>query len=292
MLYSVVLGAMIVGSALGDYTCDTDGCVLVTNNCPFPLYLQRTVIDGSDENSPDSVTTISSNGESILDITGWNGLSGQRLYAWWSNPIGATLNPLEYRDKVEINWCGTSPNRMCYNPTAVDYFGLPVTMGPYNSDDCPSVEYSGQDTLSVNDISSLCPTQYVSSGVGGVCKSPYQLCLSDATNSLCSALDSRISDCGSSCSGGTTTQVYGCSDIFSSQPQVCAALHRGLDIDDAQTDTSTFYVNSPYNEYAQMIHTNDAKHYAFAYDDFGGQGTSGYNECETNFLSVIFCPAD
>mmetsp|Transcript_35765 Transcript_35765/g.31550 ORF Transcript_35765/g.31550 Transcript_35765/m.31550 type:complete len:233 (+) Transcript_35765:302-1000(+) len=230
----------------------------------------------------------------VLDITGWKDLSGQRLYAWWDNPIGQNLNPLEWRDKVEINWCSNEPNRMCYNPTAVDYFGLPVTMGPYNNDDCPNVEYTGQDSISVQDVESLCPTEYIETGEAGVCKSPFQVCVGGSTDELCSHLDSKITECvndGSCQSGVTTTQAYGCSDWFGAQPDICAALNRGIYPTDDQSDISKFYVNEPFSSYAKFVHTNNAKHYAFAYDDVGGQGTSGYNECETNFLSVTFCPS-
>eukprot|EP01083_Nonionella_stella_P137971 419770_1 len=112
---------MVLSYSCPDY--NNKACVFVDNQCPFTLYLQRTTIDGAgtNETSPTYVTTLAKTKQTVLDITEWAGLGGQRLYAWWENPTtGQNLDPITYRDKVEINLCGdaSTPSRMCYNPTA------------------------------------------------------------------------------------------------------------------------------------------------------------------------------
>ena len=58
-----------------------------------------------------------------------------------------------------------------------------------------------------------------------------------------------------------------------------------------QNNPSDFYKTTPYNTYASFIHTNEAKEYAFPYDDYQGDGSSGYQSCTTNFMKVTFCPS-
>eukprot|EP01083_Nonionella_stella_P173711 600018_1 len=283
-------------------------CVFVDNQCPFTLYLQRTTIDGAgtNETSPTYVTTLAKTKQTVLDITEWAGLGGQRLYAWWQNPIGQDLDPLTYRDKVEINRCAS--NKLCYNPTAVDYFGLPVKIGPYRSSDCPSVSMTGAYNITVNEIESQCPTQYTATPPHGVCLSPQRVCWCDSSDAMCSAFDTILRKCSNDgyCSSGLTTpQVYACSGSLSRDSQdarLCAALNRGRysykNKLQSQSNSDLFYQSSPYNEYAKFIHTGGAQEFAFPYDDYGVwtandhgySDQSGYRTCETNFLSVTFCP--
>eukprot|EP01084_Bolivina_argentea_P122020 216254_1 len=276
-------------------SCPYSSCVQVTNRCPNTLYLQRTTVDGP-EGNPTKVTTANSGQTVILDISGWKINSGQRLYAWWANPVGKNLNGMTQRDKVEINHCNNNPNTMCYNPTAVDYFGLPVNIGPVNANDCSNIPVTGSGKIKVSTIRSGCPTQFISTPPYGVCQSPGALCSYNKSAPICSALDPTIKQCvsdGHCQSGVTTPQCYGCSGWFSQQPEWCAALNRGMYGPNAgnQNDPSQFYKNAPYNTYASWIHTGLAKEYAFPYDDYQGNGASGYNSCSTNFLAVTFCPS-
>eukprot|EP01083_Nonionella_stella_P235565 828176_1 len=285
------------------YSCPSDkACIFVDNQCPFSLYLQRTTIDGY-ETLPTNVTALAQTNQTVLDITGWEGLGGQRLYAWWQNPIGQNLDPLTYRDKVEINRC--SSNQLCYNPTAVDYFGLPVKIGPYRSSDCPSVPMTGVYNIKVNEIESQCPTQYEFTPPNGVCLSPQRVCWCDASDEMCSKFDTIIEQCiqdGYCSSDITTPQVYACSKGISQDSKderLCAALNRGVyPYAFTSGNPDFFYQSSPYNEYAKFIHTGGAQEFAFPYDDYGVwtandhgySDQSGYRTCETNFLSVTFCP--
>eukprot|EP00483_Globobulimina_turgida_P003515 UN03521 len=171
--------------------CPYSSCIQVTNKCPNTLYIQRTTVDGP-EGNPNHVTTTNSGQSVVLDISGWPINSGQRLYAWWSNPIGHNLNGVTQRDKVEINHCNNNPNTMCYNPTAVDYFGLPVNIGPANPSDCSSVPVTGSGLIRVGTIRTGCPTHFVSTPPYGVCQSPGALCSYDKSAPICSALDPTI----------------------------------------------------------------------------------------------------
>eukprot|EP01083_Nonionella_stella_P137974 419774_1 len=292
---------MLMDVALSSYSCSSDkACILVRNECPFSLYLQRTAIDGTDESVPSTVTTLAKTKETVLDITGWEGLGGQRLYTWWQNPIGQNLDPLTYRDKVEINRC--SSNQLCYNPTAVDYFGLPVKIGPYRSSDCPSVPMTGVYNIKVNEIESQCPTQYEFTPPNGVCLSPQRVCWCDASDEMCSKFDTIIEQCiqdGYCSSDITTPQVYACSKGISQDSKderLCAALNRGVyPYAFTSGNPDFFYQSSPYNEYAKFIHTGGAQAFAFPYEDVDigypfYVEDSGYQTCETNFLSVTFCP--
>eukprot|EP01083_Nonionella_stella_P035223 96203_1 len=288
---------VLVDRVLSDHTCsDNRACVFVDNQCPFPLYIQRTIIDsGINESFPYTVTNLATNKQVVLDITGWKDLPGQRLYAWWQDPIGRVLDPLMFRDKVEINWCGTEPNKMCYNPTAVDYFSLPVSIGPYHSSDCPSVPMTGADNIQVNEIKYRCPTEFIRTSPHGVCLSPARVCYNDPTHPMCSQFDDVIKQCvdhGQCNSNLTTYQVYACSETMSASPQLCAAINRGMYThllnNGSDANHSLFYTTSPYNEYAKFIHTGGAPEYAFPYDDW--HEDSGYEVCETNLLSVTFCP--
>eukprot|EP01083_Nonionella_stella_P291132 990661_1 len=177
-----------------------------------------------------------------------------------------------------------------------DYFGLPVEIGPYTSSDCPSVEATGAYNIKVNQIKSECPTEYVVTSPHGVCLSPQRVCWKDASKEICSTFDSIIQQCakdGNCNSDLTTTQVYACSESMSQDARLCAAINRGMySYYGSSTDAnhSLFYQSSPYNEYAKFIHTGGAQEYAFPYDDYGGNGASGYETCDTNFLSVTFCP--
>ena len=87
----------------------------------------------------------------------------------WQDPVGKVLNGLTWRDKVEINWCNNNPNTMCYNPTAVDYFGLPVNIGPDNPSDCPNTTpVTGAGDIKRSSIQSNCPTQFITTSPFGV----------------------------------------------------------------------------------------------------------------------------
>jgi hypothetical protein len=274
-------------------TCSYSACVNVLNNCGSNLFIQRTNLDGP-EGTPTSVTSIPSGSSKVMDISGWIGMSGQRLYAWWKNPVGSNLDPMTYRDKVEINLCQTSPVRFCYNPTAVDYYGLPVFIGPTSNANCLSVSATGTGSQSVSSVRTNCITNFVSTPPFGVCQSPQEACPSNPTLPICSALDPTLQQCisdGICPSGSTSLQVYGCSSWFSSQPGYCASLNRGVYPSLSQNDSSQFYLKVPFNNYSAVIHTKGANEYGFPYDDYEGDGTSGYRECTTNMLTVHWCPS-
>ena len=58
---------------------------------------------------------------------------------------------------------------MCYNPTAVDYFGLPVNIGPDNPSDCPNTTpVTGAGDIKRSSIQSNCPTQFITTSPFGV----------------------------------------------------------------------------------------------------------------------------
>ena len=167
---------------------------------------------------PSIVTSVESGEEIIVDITEWGAdeLGGQRLYAWWIDPISNSVDPMTDRDKVEINWCSQSPDIMCYNPTSVDNFGLPVYIGPYDESDCSDYvdnPTTGFGDIKVSQIREQCPTIFEDSEPFGVCKSPYHICInSDTSNdALCSHFDSQIKTCISDgiCPSGLTLQIWG-----------------------------------------------------------------------------------
>eukprot|EP00485_Elphidium_margaritaceum_P012475 CAMPEP_0202688970 /NCGR_PEP_ID=MMETSP1385-20130828/4349_1 /ASSEMBLY_ACC=CAM_ASM_000861 /TAXON_ID=933848 /ORGANISM="Elphidium margaritaceum" /LENGTH=628 /DNA_ID=CAMNT_0049344041 /DNA_START=21 /DNA_END=1907 /DNA_ORIENTATION=+ len=300
-LFGLAVLRVLVVSAL-DSVCPYDACVSVTNFCGAPLYVQRTNIDG-DENTPSSVAKIKDAEELILDISPWGSAqTGQRLYAWWSDPMTNQLDPLKARDKVEINYCFTSPqDTMCYNPTAVDYFALPAYVGPYDDTDCPSTEHSttGFGDIRVSQVAEQCPTRFDALEPFGVCLSPHFLCTSDPTNEMCSFFDDIIKVCvndGNCPRNITTDDVWGCANEFAPFPEYCAAIHRGLYFNvtdgDTQQDFESFYKHEPFNPYAAFIHQSYAKIYAFPYDDYQGGDQSGYKQCTTNFMKVVWCPQD
>lgn len=132
----------------------------------------------------------------------------------------------------------------------------------------------------------------------GVCEAPGAYCSATPSGSICNIFNTTLAQCvkdGNCQSGVTTTEAYGCSSWFSQEPEWCAAINRGVYATQAnggnQEDPSKFYLTAPYNQYAKWVHTNLAKEYAFPYDDYQGNGTSGYNSCTTNFMAVTFCPS-
>ena len=200
-------GKVKVG-AVKDGTCSTSACVQVSNNCGVTLYLDRTNVDDDGSGTVSYVTELDSGNSLVLDISGWMGMTGQRLYAWWSNPIATSgLDETKYADKVEINICETDPVTFCYNPTAVDYFALPVQIGPVNSSDCSDVPQTGTPNFVLANVKSQCPTVYDSADPLGTCISPYEACTADSSLSICTALDSAVQRCIDEgvCSSGTTT---------------------------------------------------------------------------------------
>jgi hypothetical protein len=273
-------------------SCPYGMCLYITNNCPMDLYIDRTTIDDNGYGLVFNATELGPGNSTILDVTQWVGLPGQRLYAWWTNPVvGYPLDSTLYADKVEIYIC--DEDQFCYDPTAVDYLALPVSLAPQFPADCPDIPVVGTLTRPIASVKTECPTVWVEGAPWGVCRSSGFACYHDPTLSFCDALDPVVDECiaaGICPEGMVSENVYDCTDWFAGQPGYCAAINRGVYPSLDQEDPSLFYQTSPYNVYAQWIHTNLTREYAFPYDSYEGDNSNGHEQCDTNSLQIIWCP--
>eukprot|EP01084_Bolivina_argentea_P272512 464011_1 len=296
-------------------TCTSYGaCVEVINNCPFPLYMQRSWIDGS-YYYPTNVTVVNGNGDKVvLDITSWTDLYGARLFAWWQNPIGnqSVINNYNiFRDWIDIQYFNVGGMQYWSGSSAKFYFALPVHMKPFNaSKDCPYIKPIGQGNIKVFDVIKQCPTLFKHAPPFGTCVSPTALCHYKPNSTICTGLYSIIAECVSdgNCLLPMSTLDYILCDSWCQQPNAekwCAAINRGIyhhvKNGGTQNNTDIFYQNEPYNIFAKWLHyansnmtnNNDYQHQlAFGCDDYEGQTGHSYDgKCDTNFLSVTFCPS-
>eukprot|EP01084_Bolivina_argentea_P102476 183574_1 len=293
MLIVTILYLVSICLARPIYTCPNGykACIQVKNSCPFDLWLQRTDIDTK------NVTALPKTSSITLDVSYWITHHANRMYAWWENPItNQGISSTQYADKIELNINNNNGIQFLYNPTAVDYFGLPVKIGPLDNSKCTNVGMTGS-WMSLTALKSNCPTAFKPYGIHGICEQPGGYCHENPSAELCSALDSTAKQCvndGNCASDVTGVDVYSCTNLG---PQWCSALFRGMyeivKNGGNQNDPCKFYQNGiPYASYGKYVHNGcQYAEYSFPYDDDQGNGTSGYRACVTPGLYVEWCPS-
>jgi hypothetical protein len=278
-------------------SCGYEKCMFIKNSCPFDLWMDRSSID----DNPVALivynaTLMQPGDEVVLDITAWVDTIGQRLYAWWINPVtGAYIDPTHSSDKVELYLPNSADIQ--YDATCQDYIALPVKLGPYFPEDCPNNNYVGTYNRTLQSVKDECFTLWNPYANWGTCRSSGYACYLEPYLPLCTALDPVINQCvldGICPEGQSTEDVYDCQNWFAGQPGYCAAINRGVYPSLDQNDPSLFYKNTqqPFNEYAGWIHTDLAQAFTFPYDDYEGDNTAGRETCTTSSIYVEWCPAN
>ena len=95
---NVLLVVLHLHAVFSECPASWEACIDVKNSCGTTLYIHRTSIDETDA-YPTYVTTIEAANSATLDLTAWKDLSGQRLYAWWANPLDSVLSSVQYAGK-------------------------------------------------------------------------------------------------------------------------------------------------------------------------------------------------
>jgi len=255
--------------------------VRVRNRCTFPLWIHAAGSSGVLQ--PDDAQLAPGEGRDYEAPASW---SAARVTAYRDGPRAGEV------EKAEMTFAASDPLvSLNYNITYVDWVGLPMRIAGAGGE-CGDDHVVGC-FVAYGALMSGCPAQLVD---GDTCQSPRSYCLNAAHQgeAYCHALDDEIqrcvadvAGCGSH-AGATTPQVYACSNSFSEEPRLCAALNRGmLDAPD-DGDTSHYYVNEPYNTYAEWVHETCPGIYAFSFDDWLAQG--GFRSCRGTELRITFCP--
>lgn len=304
------------GGAPPDLACKDPPCINVTNNCPFPIWINAV----NNPINPPKVTLSPDNAK--LSAGGQSGNTQQyhvpadwsagRINAFWVDPQGPSPDPNAH-DKVELTVEG---GKMNYNITYVDYVALPVSAEAVGPSCTKSGNFDPKVSCPVKSdaILSSCPDGLLD---GKRCLSAGQYCniAANKAKPYCHALDAAITTCAAqnpaTCGvatqlNNTTLNAYECSGYFDSQPancspasaachkdgnKWCAALNRGMLADPESTDTSKYYKNAPYNTYSKWVHDTCPGLYAFPYDDYpSAAGESGFRSCPADRFDITFCP--
>ena len=261
----------------------------VTNGCPVDLWIHAVGQEAT--LSPDNAELAPGASRQYAAPLTW---TAARVYAYLQAPANGT--PQGQNDKVEMNF-STSNGVESTNTdiTYVDWVALPSQIQVLGSGSgCTTVGCE----VPYSQILNGCPSSLLS---GQECLSAGNYCLNPNNNGdpFCHALDGQVSACASEYSacagaaGSSTAEVYSCSGgFFSQSPQYCAALNRGvLSAPGPNTSPSSFYVNPPFNEYAQWVHQHCPGIYAFPYDDYGSSNQSSDNTCSgATQVNITFCP--
>lgn len=265
--------------------------VVVTNGCPFDLWIHATGKEGTLQ--PDNAHLVQGATQSYQGPVTW---TAARVAAYLDAP-DSSGNPQGPSDKIEANFYVTNGSQYVNSDiTYVDWVALPSEIQTTGTgSDCTTVGCE----VPVASILAGCPASLLA---GRECLSAGYYCLTSAkaaSDPYCHALDAQIAACASqytdcaAAAGSTTTQVYSCSGaFFGNSPQYCAALNRNvLSAPGAGTPPSAFYQTAPYNTYAKWVHQTCPGIYAFPYDDFGSSNQSSDHTCTgATRMSVTFCP--
>jgi hypothetical protein len=299
--------------------CTNPPCMNVYNNCPIPLWSHAIAAtgcvgpsDGGCTMGPvpiddGNVREIAPNAQ--YQYAGVGVVGGGRLYAYYQQPttlqnITAPVSP--YNQFVEMTMvtmpvttdAGTPSSVWVqnYDISYVDYLSLPVSVQAENG--CAATTCGSQFSDWTAKLQE-CPTALLNTaGSVGTCMGSYNYCITadgtqtyDQTKPYCSKMQTAHGYPGSAVYGG----------VFPNEPSSAVAFWDGVagwnrGVDGGEADAGAYYVNEPFNDYAKMIHVDmgcrlapgQVGVYAFSTDDH--QGQSGFVECPSNVLNVVWCP--
>jgi hypothetical protein len=263
--------------------------VRAMNNCAVPLWISAMA----------PVNTVQMNPGATLEWDApapWTG----RMTAYGKAAPGAAGSVLLQFVEMTLNKTALS-----YDDSNVGEMGLPVEVSGIGTD--PSCGVSGCYTKESTFLTG-CPAQLAT---GATCESPAVYCASSAHSgeAFCKALDSAatfalthdpvcetaLAKWIAAVPGRTQSSVllgaaiFNCSDFWTTAPDCCAHVNRGLTAGVDVTNNCNYYVTSPYNVYAKFAHQKCPINYAFPYDDVNGQ--SGFHACAKGTeIDVTWCP--
>lgn len=278
------------GSSSGSSSGGGGPTVVVTNGCPFDVWIHATAMEGT--LTPDNAHLVQGASQTYGAPATWT--SG-RVYAYLDAPDN-NGNPQGENDKVEVNFSTSNGSEsMNTDITYVDWVALPSQIQATGTgSDCTTVGCEVPFASLFDGCPSSLLTTHACLSAGYYCTTT-----TNPNDPFCHALDSQIAACASEysdcagASGSTTTDVYACSGtFFQSSPEYCAALNRNvLSAPGESTPASDFYQTAPFNTYAQWVHQLCPGIYAFPYDDYGSSNQSSDHTCDgATQLNVTFCP--
>jgi hypothetical protein len=260
----------------------TGNLVHVKNGCSFPLWLHG--VGGGAVLMPDDLEL---NAGDMHDYT-----VGDWPFAWVTAFVDGPQKTLIDRAELTMFPAGLVSYRLAY----IDGIGLPMELVAIGSgSDCKRVGCYATEAQ----ILSECPDGLLSGkrclSAGNYCNDP-----TNAGKSYCHALDASIARCAGNVSGcqdaagATTANAYSCDKAFGDDPNLCAAVNRGMLSDPTSSDTTAFYRSEPHNSYAAWLHGICPGLNAFPYDD-AHTTEDAFHACQSSDnstqLDITFCPA-
>jgi hypothetical protein len=256
--------------------------VHVKNGCSFPLWLHG--VGGGAVLMPDDLKL---NAGDMHDYT-----VGDWPFAWVSAYVDGPQKTLIDRAELTMFPAGLTSYRLAY----IDGIGLPMELVAVGSgSDCKRAGCYATEAQ----ILSECPDGLLSGkrclSAGSYCSDP-----ANADKPYCHALDSSIAKCAANvagcqdAAGATTANAYNCEKAFGDNPNLCAAVNRGMLDAPTSSDITAFYRTGPHNSYAAWLHGICPGLYAFPYDDVQ-TSEDAFHACQSSdtstTLDITFCPA-
>jgi hypothetical protein len=267
----------------------------VYNNCTIPLW---THVVGSVPVDNGNVRELQPGAQ--YQYAGVPLFGGGRMYAYYQTPpvLQATRPVSFYNQYVEMT-VGQRNGQFVqnYDISYVDSVSLPVSV---QAQGCKATRCGSTFPDWVAKLEE-CPTElrYVANGVG-TCMGSFNYCITgnpdggtyDQSKPYCSKMQAAHGYSGSSVYGGIfIPQIPSQNATFWDG---VAGWNRGTDAGD--TTYADYYAAEPYNDYAKMIHVDMGCRatstiegvYAFSTDDH--QNQSGFVQCVSPVLNVVWCP--
>jgi hypothetical protein len=247
--------------------------VRVKNMCPFPIWVHGAGSSGTLQ--PDDQQLATGTSRDYLAPNEW---SAARVTAYGDGPRQNEL------DKAEFTFTGGVLN---FNVTYVDWVGLPLEIVGVGGNCTASADTTGCYARE-DQVNTTCPQSFLHQGKKCLSARTYCLDPNNQGTAYCHKLDSAIANCPS-CPKASTPEVFACSGAYAENPRWCAALNRAMTGDPDNGNSSLYYQNGAYNDYAKWVHQVCPDIYAFSYDDWLGHG--GFRACSGDEVRVTFCPS-